>query len=80
MKFCASCFIPADGRRPGCDACKHRDLYQRRKEQRPAEHAAYVALKTVECARRRGGLFTPSFAVELRAHRTLAVLQERRAA
>ena len=77
-EFCAECFISRDGRRPGCHACKQRDLYRRRKEQRPDEHQAYVALKSAERARRLG--YVAPFQVELALHAELNRLRDRRAA
>lgn len=77
-RYCAECFIPRDGRRPGCHACKQRDHYRRRKEQRPDEHHAYVALKSAEKARRLG--FVTPFRVEVELHARLNQLRDRRAA
>ena len=76
--FCAECFIPLDGRRPGCHACKQRDHYRRRKLERPAEHQAYVALKCAEKARRLG--YVTPFRLEVDLHARLNRLRDRRAA
>lgn len=67
-EFCAACFVPIDGRRPGCNACRVRDQYRRRKETNPGLLTLLNRAKHVRSGITRGQSWATPELLERRLH------------